>query len=92
MHYALGSESTSTSHTRNPDWAYDAEELAAVHERFSRLDRRRTPGARQLGRHIWNPALDERFTHGLAVVLDGFALRARAAIGQRCYNVVGTRR
>jgi AcrR family transcriptional regulator len=76
VHYVIGFESTFAVDTRNLDRALDPESLAALHDRFQALDPERYPGLHDLGIHIWNPDLDERFAFGLEVVLDGITARA----------------
>jgi AcrR family transcriptional regulator len=75
VHYVIGFEATFAADTRNLDRAYDQKALAEVHDRFARLDPDELPGLRELGQHIWAPVLDERFSYGLGVLLDGLALR-----------------
>ncbi|MGY1604335.1 TetR/AcrR family transcriptional regulator C-terminal domain-containing protein [Geodermatophilus sp. SYSU D00815] len=75
VHYVIGFEATFALDRANLDRAYDERALAAVRSRFDQLDADALPGLRELGRHIWSPVLDERFDYGLAVLLDGLALR-----------------
>jgi AcrR family transcriptional regulator len=75
VHYVIGFEATFAAETRNRDRAYNERAVAQVHARFDGLDVERFPGLRELGRHIWAPVLDERFTYGLGVFLDGLAMR-----------------
>jgi TetR/AcrR family transcriptional regulator, tetracycline repressor protein len=76
VHYVIGFEATFAADTRNLDRAYDQDALTEVHDRFARLDPAEFPGLRELGQHIWAPVLDDRFSYGLAVLLDGLARRA----------------
>lgn len=71
VHYVIGFESTFTIDTRNLDRAMNPESLAALHDRFQALDPDCYPALRELGIYIWNPDLDERFTFGLELLLDG---------------------
>lgn len=83
VHYVIGFESTFAVAHANLDRAFDADALAEIHERFSKLDGDTFPGLQQLGRHIWAPALDERFAYGLELLLDGLASRAPADVMPR---------
>ncbi|MEV1286879.1 TetR/AcrR family transcriptional regulator C-terminal domain-containing protein [Micromonospora sp. NPDC049679] len=76
VHYVIGFEATWAFDGRNVTRAFDPEALAEVHARFDALDPARYPGAAALGRHIWNPAVEERFAFGLALLVDGLAARA----------------
>jgi len=76
VHYVIGFEATFAVDGTNLERAVDPQARQQVHERFAALDGERFPALRQLGRHIWMPVLDERFAYGLALLLDGLALRA----------------
>lgn len=77
VHYVIGFEATWSVDGRNISRAFDVEALGEVHSRFASLDQERYPGAVALGRHIWNPAPDERFAYGLGLLIDGIATRVR---------------
>ncbi|SDY68011.1 transcriptional regulator, TetR family [Micromonospora pattaloongensis] len=79
VHYVIGFEATAAFDGRNVRRAFDPAALAEVHARFDALDPARYPGATALGRHIWNPAVEERFAYGLELLLDGLAARIAAA-------------
>jgi len=81
LHYVIGFEATFAAHCGNLDRATDDRSLAEVHDRFAALDAGRFPGLHALGRYIWSPVLDERFSYGLGLLLDGLAARAPATPG-----------
>ena len=58
--------------------AFNPETLTAIHGQFAALDAERYPGAVALGRHIWNPAAQERFDYGLTLLLDGLERQVAA--------------
>ena len=72
----IGFEATFAVDRRNLELADDDRALSQIHDRFSQLDTTQLAGLRELGRHIWSPALDQRFNYGLSVLLDGLAMRA----------------
>jgi AcrR family transcriptional regulator len=79
VHYVIGFEATYALDGHNVRRAFDADALAAVHAQFATLDPAQYPGAVALGRHIWNPAAQERFDYGLDLLLDGLQLRVDPA-------------
>jgi AcrR family transcriptional regulator len=75
VHYVIGFEATYALDGHNVRRSFDVEALVEVHRQFAALDADEYPGAVALGRHIWNPAAQERFDFGLALLLDGLEQR-----------------